>query len=40
MEDAIMCDNGPKEISIFCHQAPEVSIVDLAADHRENNECL
>lgn len=40
MEDAVMCDNGPKEISIFCHQAPEVSIVDLAADHRENNECL
>lgn len=35
-----MCDNGPKEISIFCHQAPEVNIVDLASDHRENNECL
>lgn len=40
MEDAIVCDNGPKEISIFCHHAPEVSIVDLAADHRESNECL
>lgn len=40
MEDAILCDNGPKEISIFCPQAPEVKIVDLAQDHRGNNECL
>ncbi|CAN0310378.1 unnamed protein product [Pylaiella littoralis] len=40
MEDAVLCDNGPKEISIFCHEAPEVKIVDLAQDHRGNNECL
>lgn len=40
MEDAILCDNGPKEISVFCHEAPEVKIVDLSQDHRGNNECL
>lgn len=40
LEDAIRSDNGPKEISIYCHQAPEVKIVDLAQDHRGNNECL
>lgn len=40
MEDAILCDNGPKEISIFCHEAPEIKIVDLSQDHRGNNECL
>lgn len=40
LEDAIRRDNGPKEISIYCHQAPEVKIVDLAQDHRGNNECL
>ncbi|CAM9262576.1 unnamed protein product, partial [Ectocarpus fasciculatus] len=40
MEDAILCDNGPKEISIFFHESPEVKIVDLAQDHRNNNDCL
>lgn len=40
MEDAVMCDNGPKEISIFCHHTPEIKVVDLAKDHRGNNECL
>ncbi|CBJ29722.1 expressed unknown protein [Ectocarpus siliculosus] len=40
MEDAILCDNGPKEISIFFHENPEVKIVDLAQDHRNNNDCL
>eukprot|EP00903_Cladosiphon_okamuranus_P016682 g15382.t1 len=40
IEDAILCDNGPKEISIFCHETPEIKIVDLSQDHRGNNECL
>ncbi|CAM9437853.1 unnamed protein product [Hapterophycus canaliculatus] len=40
VEDALLCDSGPKEISIFCHDAPEVKIVDLGQDHRRNNECL
>eukprot|EP00752_Nemacystus_decipiens_P006112 g5513.t2 len=40
MEDATLCDNGPKEISIFCSEPPEIKIVDLSQDHRGNNECL
>ncbi|CAM9229737.1 unnamed protein product [Discosporangium mesarthrocarpum] len=40
LEDAVAHDNGPKEISIFCPQAPQVKIVDLAQAARGNNECL
>eukprot|EP00639_Heterosigma_akashiwo_P000368 CAMPEP_0194569506 /NCGR_PEP_ID=MMETSP0292-20121207/7190_1 /TAXON_ID=39354 /ORGANISM="Heterosigma akashiwo, Strain CCMP2393" /LENGTH=93 /DNA_ID=CAMNT_0039419761 /DNA_START=340 /DNA_END=618 /DNA_ORIENTATION=- len=40
IEDADEKDNGPKEISIFCPERPQVSIVDLSVEAQMNNECL
>jgi hypothetical protein len=33
-------ENGPKEISIFCPQDPQIRIVDLSEDDRDRDECL
>ena len=39
-EDADAGGNGPKEVSIWCPQEPEVKIVDLGEDERNRDECL
>ena len=31
---------GPKEISIFCPQNPQVRIVDLPSNEGDNDECM
>jgi len=39
-EDADREENGPKEISIFCPQSPQVRIVDLPAGADNEDECM
>ena len=39
-ENADREENGPKEISIFCPQNPQVRIVDLPSNGGENDECM
>jgi hypothetical protein len=39
-EDADAEENGPKEISIYCPENPQIRIVDLPDAGRENDECM
>ena len=39
-ENADREENGPKEISIFCPQNPQVRIVDLPSNGGDNDECM
>ena len=40
LAEAEQADNGPKEISIFCPQEPQVHVVDLPRNEVEDDICL
>lgn len=40
LAEAEQADNGPKEISIFCPQEPQVHVVDLPRNEVEDGICL